>query len=156
MRRRRNKKLVIIKNIIFIALVVVAIVYFTQKEWVTSDGMEGKFSSDTYLDGGSGKAWYGDDYRIYYSVAVKSGGMYYELLTLGKDRVYYQEFTESCDGYIYISDIGEGTYIEHSAALSGDSVVYLKFEVQYERTKWESLWHDVYMLTGINIFYKEK
>ncbi len=114
--------------------------YFRKASWYTFLGSEGHYSRDTYLIGGTGEVEYTENMRIYYQYTVISGGAYFELSDADGNVVYRMEVTESCDGYIYISDFGAGVYYDHGGALDEYSDVYETLDMQVSRTNWERLW----------------
>lgn len=149
MKKEKQKKFlkiiipIVIVSVLLITLV--AVLYFRKTEWVMDRGMQGGFSKETYLDGGTGEWEYDDDMRIYYSYNISSGSICFQLTNESGEVVYNMEIDKSCEGYIYMSDVGSGVLYDHEFALSEDTVATSYTEIQYKRSNWEKFIRQVKM-----------
>ncbi|MCM1400000.1 MAG: hypothetical protein NC225_11040 [Clostridium sp.] len=141
MRKENQKKH--LKIIILIVIVIVAVIailsvfYFRKTEWVMERGAKGQFSKETYLDGGTGEWEYDENMRIYYSFNISSGSVCFQLTNEKGDIVYNMAVDKSCEGYIYLSDVGTGVLYDHEFALSEDTRATSYTEIQYKRSNWQ-------------------
>ncbi len=122
---------------IFMGIALLTVLYFRKTEWVMDRGAQGQFSKETYLDGGTGEWEYDENMRIYYSFNVSSGSMCFQLTDESGEIVYNMVVDKSCEGYIYMSDIGSGVFHDHEFALSEDTKATSWIEIQRKRSNWE-------------------
>lgn len=139
MNKENKKKLFKFFAVIVILLVItlLAVLYFRKTEWIMDVGAEGQISKETYLDGGTGEWEYDADMRIYYRYNISSGSMCFQLTNENGEIVYNMVVDESCEGYIYMSDIGSGVFYDHDFALSEDTKAISYTEIQRKRSNWE-------------------
>ncbi len=139
MNKENKRKLFKIFAVIVILLVItlLAVLYFRKTEWIMDVGAEGQISKETYLDGGTGEWEYDADMRIYYRYNISSGSMCFQLTNENGEIVYNMVVDESCEGYIYMSDIGSGVLYDHEFALSEDTKAISYTEIQRKRSNWE-------------------
>ncbi len=139
MNKENKRKLFKIFAVIVILLVItlLAVLYFRKTEWIMDVGAEGQISKETYLDGGTGEWEYDADMRIYYRYNISSGSMCFQLTNENGEIVYNMVVDESCEGYIYMSDIGSGVFYDHEFALSEDTKAISYTEIQRKRSNWE-------------------
>ncbi len=139
MNKENKRKLFKIFAVIVILLVItlLAVLYFRKTEWIMDVGAEGQISKETYLDGGTGEWEYDADMRIYYRYNISSGSMCFQLTNENGEIVYNMVVDESCEGYIYMSDIGSGVFYDHDFALSEDTKAISYTEIQRKRSNWE-------------------
>lgn len=135
--KKYPKMIIPIAIVIAVSITILAVCYFRKTEWVTERGTEGQFSRETYLDGGTGEWEYDDDMRIYYRYNILSGSVCFQLTDENGDVVYNMVIDESCEGYIYMSDIGSGVFYDHEFALSEDTQATSYTEIQRKRSNWE-------------------
>lgn len=136
--KKKNIKIIIISTVvIFMVITLFLIHYFRKTEWVMDRGAEGTLSKETYLDAGTGEWEYDDDMRIYYRYNILSGSVCFQLTDENGDVVYNMVIDESCEGYIYMSDIGSGVFYDHEFALSEDTQATSYTEIQRKRSNWE-------------------
>ncbi len=139
MNKENKKKLFKFFAVIVILLVIILLFvsHFRKTEWVMERGMRGEYSKETYLESGTAECEYDDDMRIYYSYIISSGSMCFQLTNENGEIVYNMVVDESCEGYIYMSDIGSGVFYDHEFALSEDTKAISYTEIQRKRSNWE-------------------
>lgn len=144
------KKIIII--VICLLIVGLLIVYFSRTKWYDVIGWEAHYSQNTYLEGGEGGLHYDENFRIHYQYVVNAGGAHFELKNGAGEIVYEMDVAESCDGYIYFDDIGEGYYYDHGCALDDTSDVYCVGNVQVRRSNFIMFLNDINKRSGYRLF----
>lgn len=136
--QKKHLKIIIPVVIVTVLLIAAAAVfYFRKTEWVAERGAEGQFRKESYLDGGTGEWEYDENMRIYYSYSISSGSICFQLTNEKGDVVYNLIADKSCEGYIYLSDVGSGVLYDHEFALSEDTVARTYTEIQSKRSNWQ-------------------